>query len=66
MPSRPFLSYGPTITSINVRHLYYTLQILTPSEQFPWPAEVTGVERIALSAQGGLQRVLRFIALILH
>ena len=28
--------------------------------QYPWPAEVNGIERIALSAQGDLQRVLRW------
>jgi hypothetical protein len=28
------------------------------SISFPWPSEVTGLERIALSAQGDLQRVL--------
>ncbi|KDR68002.1 hypothetical protein GALMADRAFT_79065 [Galerina marginata CBS 339.88] len=30
----------------------------TTSISYPWPAEVNGVERIALSAQGDLQRVL--------
>ncbi|KAF5338600.1 hypothetical protein D9611_012782 [Ephemerocybe angulata] len=30
----------------------------TTSISYPWPSEVTGVERIALSAQGDLQRVL--------
>ncbi|KAF9460564.1 hypothetical protein BDZ94DRAFT_1238413 [Collybia nuda] len=37
-----FFSYSPKTTSIN----------------YPWPADVTAVERIALSAQGDLQRVL--------
>ncbi|KAF5383543.1 hypothetical protein D9615_003746 [Tricholomella constricta] len=37
-----FYSYSPKTTSIN----------------FPWPQEVTGIERIALSAKGDLQRVL--------
>ncbi|KAH9479695.1 hypothetical protein JR316_0008290 [Psilocybe cubensis] len=30
----------------------------TTSISYPWPAEVNGIERIALSAQGDLQRVL--------
>lgn len=30
----------------------------TTSISYPWPADVTGIERIALSAQGDLQRVL--------
>ncbi|KAF8644750.1 hypothetical protein AX16_008294 [Volvariella volvacea WC 439] len=37
-----FHSYGPRMTSIN----------------YAWPAGITGLERIALSAQGDLQRVL--------
>ncbi|KAF5375452.1 hypothetical protein D9615_007959 [Tricholomella constricta] len=37
-----FYSYSPKTTSIN----------------FPWPQEVTGLERIALSAKGDLQRIL--------
>ncbi|KAL4266065.1 Poxc laccase transcription factor [Pleurotus pulmonarius] len=35
-------SFGPRVTSVS----------------FPWPAEVTGLERIVLSAQGDLQRIL--------
>lgn len=35
-----------------------TYNAKTTSISFPWPASVTGVERIALSAQGDLQRVL--------
>ncbi|KAG9223894.1 hypothetical protein CCMSSC00406_0004490 [Pleurotus cornucopiae] len=35
-------SFGPRVTSVC----------------FPWPAEVTGLERIVLSAQGDLQRIL--------
>ncbi|KAG6916202.1 hypothetical protein DXG01_008084 [Tephrocybe rancida] len=38
----PIYTYSPKTTSIN----------------FPWPKEVTGLERIALSAKGDLQRVL--------
>ncbi|KAF8074706.1 hypothetical protein FPV67DRAFT_1409095 [Lyophyllum atratum] len=43
-PKRPgaFYSFSPKTTSIS----------------FPWPQEVTGLERIALSAKGDLQRVL--------
>ncbi|KAF5375382.1 hypothetical protein D9615_007964 [Tricholomella constricta] len=37
-----FYSYSPKTTSIN----------------FPWPQELTGLERIALSAKGDLQRIL--------
>ncbi|KAG5351884.1 hypothetical protein C0989_004650 [Termitomyces sp. Mn162] len=36
----------------------YTYSPKTTSISFPWPEEVTGLERIALSAQGDLQRVL--------
>lgn len=32
--------------------------------KYPWPTEVTGIERIALSAQGDLQRVLRYASYI--
>ncbi|KAG5652221.1 hypothetical protein H0H81_005763 [Sphagnurus paluster] len=39
-----FYSYGPKTTSIS----------------FPWPKEVTGVERMTLSAQGELQRIAFF------
>ncbi|TFK39447.1 hypothetical protein BDQ12DRAFT_629392 [Crucibulum laeve] len=35
-----------------------TYNTKTTSISFPWPASVTGLERIALSAQGDLQRVL--------
>jgi len=28
--------------------------------QYPWPKAITGIERIALAAQGDLQRVLRY------
>ncbi|KAG6847777.1 hypothetical protein H0H93_006047 [Arthromyces matolae] len=38
----PIYTYSPKTTSIN----------------FPWPKELTGLERIALSAKGDLQRVL--------
>ncbi|GLB43368.1 hypothetical protein LshimejAT787_1302690 [Lyophyllum shimeji] len=38
----PFYSFSPKTTSIS----------------FPWPKEVTGIERIALSSKGDLQRVL--------
>ena len=34
------------------------------SFQYPWPAEVNGLERIALSAQGDLQRVLRYVIIL--
>ncbi|TFK60443.1 hypothetical protein BDN72DRAFT_805695 [Pluteus cervinus] len=40
--SRRFFSYSPKTTSIS----------------YPWPPHITGLERIALSAQGDLQRVL--------
>lgn len=33
--------------------------------QFEWPVEITGLERIALSAQGDLQRVLRSVTNLL-
>ncbi|KAG6840211.1 hypothetical protein C0991_008184 [Blastosporella zonata] len=36
----------------------YTISPKTTSVNFPWPQEVTGLERIALSAKGDLQRVL--------
>jgi hypothetical protein len=35
--------------------------MLTYTRQYPWPAEITGIERIALSAKGDLQRVLRYV-----
>ncbi|KAH6916099.1 hypothetical protein BKA70DRAFT_479134 [Coprinopsis sp. MPI-PUGE-AT-0042] len=35
-----------------------TYNAKTTSVAYPWPADVTGIERIALSAQGDLQRVL--------
>ncbi|KAF9451796.1 hypothetical protein P691DRAFT_723384 [Macrolepiota fuliginosa MF-IS2] len=37
----------------------YTYTNKTTSVAFAWPSTVTGVERIALSAQGELQRILR-------
>ncbi|KAG6861269.1 hypothetical protein C0995_002077 [Termitomyces sp. Mi166 len=36
----------------------YTYSPKTTSISFPWPKELTGLERIALSAKGDLQRVL--------
>ncbi|RDB15861.1 hypothetical protein Hypma_003659 [Hypsizygus marmoreus] len=45
MRASSFFSYSPKTTSIS----------------FPWPQEVNGLERIALSAQGDLQRVLRSV-----
>ncbi|KAJ7613300.1 hypothetical protein DFH06DRAFT_1286409 [Mycena polygramma] len=38
----PFYSFSPKSTTIS----------------FPWPKDLTGIERVALSAQGDLQRVL--------
>ncbi|TFK16398.1 hypothetical protein FA15DRAFT_607416 [Coprinopsis marcescibilis] len=35
-----------------------TYNAKTTSISYPWPSDVTGIERIALSAQGDLQRVL--------
>ncbi|KAF8892117.1 hypothetical protein BD779DRAFT_1510964 [Infundibulicybe gibba] len=37
---------------------FYSYSPKTTSISFPWPAGITGLERIALSAQGDLQRVL--------
>ncbi|KAJ7043587.1 hypothetical protein C8F04DRAFT_943317 [Mycena alexandri] len=37
---------------------FYTFSPKTTSISFHWPAELTGLERVALSAQGDLQRVL--------
>ncbi|KAJ7765408.1 hypothetical protein DFH07DRAFT_810480 [Mycena maculata] len=42
MASKPFYSFSPKTTTIS----------------FSWPEELTGLERVALSAQGDLQRVL--------
>lgn len=62
MPS--FDSYNAKTTSISVCSfcVITIINLLTPAlaVQYPWPAEVNGVERIALSAQGDLQRVLRY------
>ncbi|KAF9564295.1 hypothetical protein CPC08DRAFT_760330 [Agrocybe pediades] len=37
---------------------YDSYSAKTTSISYPWPAEVNGIERVALSAQGDLQRVL--------
>ncbi|KAJ7180644.1 hypothetical protein C8R46DRAFT_1070121 [Mycena filopes] len=37
---------------------FYTFSPKTTSISFSWPPELTGLERVALSAQGDLQRVL--------
>ncbi|KAJ7350049.1 hypothetical protein DFH08DRAFT_742458 [Mycena albidolilacea] len=37
---------------------FYTFSPKTTTVSFSWPKEITGLERIALSAQGDLQRVL--------
>lgn len=65
-------TYSPKSTSINVGSLHYRCQQIMTCHfcQFPWPKEVTGLERIALSAKGDLQRMLRYVAsfpvLIVH
>ncbi|KAG6856435.1 hypothetical protein H0H87_004400 [Tephrocybe sp. NHM501043] len=47
----------PPMTQRRVGSIY-TYSPKTTSINFPWPREVTGLERIALSAKGDLQRVL--------
>ncbi|KAJ8463477.1 hypothetical protein ONZ45_g17568 [Pleurotus djamor] len=37
---------------------FYTFNTKSTSIDFPWPAEISGLERIMLSAQGDLQRVM--------
>ncbi|KAK7012226.1 hypothetical protein R3P38DRAFT_1585754 [Favolaschia claudopus] len=37
---------------------FYTFSPKTTTISFTWPKEITGLERIALSAQGDLQRIL--------
>ena len=60
MPS--FDSYSAKTTSVSVRCAIPARPVIPlTSQQYPWPAEVNGVERIALSAQGDLQRVLRSV-----
>lgn len=57
-------TYSSKSTSISVGcYLHHCQRILTfgISHQFPWPTEVTGLERIVLSAKGDLQRLLRYV-----
>ncbi|KAG6898313.1 hypothetical protein C0992_011904 [Termitomyces sp. T32_za158] len=52
------LSFTPAHAAQNHVGSIYSYSSKTTSISFPWPKEVTGLERVALSAKGDLQRVL--------
>jgi hypothetical protein len=55
-------SFKANTTSVEVFILVFLVHIRVSKSyqlQFSWPADVTGLERIMLSAHGDLQRLLR-------
>lgn len=64
MSATPFYSFSPSGTTVSVRSTL-PRALESPSDsllQHPWPKGLTGLERIALSSQGDLQRVLRSLS----
>jgi len=58
LPSVPSTLIASIIEGAMSSNSIYSFSAKTTSISYPWPADITGIERIALSAKGDLQRVL--------